>query len=701
MDGTPRPAPANPAGQAAIAYRVRTYASSLQQMKQRIASLRKQDGSIGRLNLYADQSWALGLLESWAMTMDILSFYQERIANEGYLRTATEQRSVQELVSMIGYEPPAGVAASTYLAFTVRELPATPSRRCPIPRGTVVQSIPAATNAGRATGQQPGPAQMPQTFETDADFVARSEWNILKPALTAFKDQHGLSCHITSLRLAGTSTGLRQGDAILLVGNDAANGTAPGHEPAWLFAILTGVVINRGRNFTSVTWEASQTNCAAHTLIDNPQVFALRQKAALHCSARAGLYYSPLTPAPAWSPVSSGLPAMAIHALVAHKTGAIFAATASGVFRSTNKGESWEMTRVGLMNTKVSALAVGEDGRLYAGTTTGNVFCSGDNGESWRLLVSKPGQRITLLGLAIPGQSVSVMSLPKSAIHRLVTFVRHRRLHIAVAMDDGVFVSADQGKSWRKAACGQNKARGGSVAAWSLLQGSHPGKILAGLDTGLFHLKMPHVLPQWWTNTLKWTAVVLVLLMVLEGIGQAGLSGIIKPVPLLGTLLLPFLMAHSGVLFPLLLTFLLLLLLLGGWWFIEQRLHTRAVLARGTVRAMTALDDGTLVVATDQGFFRSRKQGRHWEAVAQEQSAPQAGRVRVLRADAQKNLVAGLEDGSIYLSRDGGAQWENYAPVTSLADIQDLALHNGGIFAAGSPLNSDLDGQWSRFHLQQ
>src|SRR5262245_38956466 len=32
---------------------------------------------------------ALVLIDAWSVVLDVLSFYQERIANEGYLRTAT------------------------------------------------------------------------------------------------------------------------------------------------------------------------------------------------------------------------------------------------------------------------------------------------------------------------------------------------------------------------------------------------------------------------------------------------------------------------------------------------------------------------------------------------------------------------------------------------------------------------------------
>ena len=47
----------------------------------------------------------------WAYLGDILTFYQERIANEAYLRTSVQARSTAMLVSLIGYRPGPGRAA--------------------------------------------------------------------------------------------------------------------------------------------------------------------------------------------------------------------------------------------------------------------------------------------------------------------------------------------------------------------------------------------------------------------------------------------------------------------------------------------------------------------------------------------------------------------------------------------------------------
>src|SRR5207245_3445278 len=62
---------------------------------------------------------SIALLDAWATVADVLTFYEERIANEGYLRTATERRSILELARLVGYNLRPGVSASVYLAYTL------------------------------------------------------------------------------------------------------------------------------------------------------------------------------------------------------------------------------------------------------------------------------------------------------------------------------------------------------------------------------------------------------------------------------------------------------------------------------------------------------------------------------------------------------------------------------------------------------
>jgi len=145
---------------------------------------------------------SIALLDAWATVGDVLTFYEERIANEGYLRTATERNSILQLARLVGYRLRPGVAASTFLAFTMEK-----GHDAVIPQGTRAQSL-------------PGPGQLPQPFETSANLEARARWNDLAPRLT-------VPMYITEKMIAttvpfdtyfeGVATNLKPGDSLLFV----------------------------------------------------------------------------------------------------------------------------------------------------------------------------------------------------------------------------------------------------------------------------------------------------------------------------------------------------------------------------------------------------------------------------------------------------------------------------------------------------
>ena len=198
----------NRPGQAALDYRIGTHSAFLQRMLARLpqeaipAGKNQGQRPLSALTTRSTEDPAVAFLDAWATVGDVLTFYQERIANEGFLRTATERRSILELARAIGYELNPGVAASTYVVFKVDASDSTPDTAA-IPAGTQVQSIPAAQG------------ELPQTFETTAEFEARVEWNALKPRTT---EPDRIEIDKTGLYLKGVSTQLQPGDAILIVG---------------------------------------------------------------------------------------------------------------------------------------------------------------------------------------------------------------------------------------------------------------------------------------------------------------------------------------------------------------------------------------------------------------------------------------------------------------------------------------------------
>ena len=201
------PAPAeNRPGLSALRYRAGTHATFLQSLLEGISTVTIPAGQppkegearpLAGLSVRGTDDPSIALLDAWATMADVLAFYQERIANEGYLRTATERRSLVELARLTGYRPRPGVAASVHLAFDLDD-----GYRLDLPAGTRAQSVPA-------------PGETMQAFETREPLHARAEWNRLIPRATlpAVLLPAGLPCE---LWLQGISTGLGTGDVLLL-----------------------------------------------------------------------------------------------------------------------------------------------------------------------------------------------------------------------------------------------------------------------------------------------------------------------------------------------------------------------------------------------------------------------------------------------------------------------------------------------------
>lgn len=67
----------------------------------------------------SESDFGVALIELFAYVADLLSYYQDRVANEGYLGTATQRRSVAELLRLIDYQIDPGLAARAVLHFDV------------------------------------------------------------------------------------------------------------------------------------------------------------------------------------------------------------------------------------------------------------------------------------------------------------------------------------------------------------------------------------------------------------------------------------------------------------------------------------------------------------------------------------------------------------------------------------------------------
>lgn len=257
---TPQPT-ANPPGQSALQYRIGTHPLFKAAMK---AALGRQL-ALQDLTTRADDDPAVALLDASAAVLDVLTFYQERIANEGYLRTAQERFSILALARAIGYELRPGVAASTYLAFELEAVPGAPGALTLDP-GIRAQSI-------------PGPGEKPQTFETIEKVEARLEWNLLRP-------QRSLPFRPTRTTdrvvLRGASLNLKAGDFLLVVGDERLTDI---NNEQWDFRRIRALESDVLRDETRVTFdEPLGWELPPHYVNPagvNVHVFAFRTRAAL------------------------------------------------------------------------------------------------------------------------------------------------------------------------------------------------------------------------------------------------------------------------------------------------------------------------------------------------------------------------------------------------------------------------------------
>ncbi|HEY7537040.1 MAG TPA: putative baseplate assembly protein [Gaiellaceae bacterium] len=233
----------NRPGLSAIAYRVGVHSDFLASM---IAALTDAGRpGLAELGTRDRDDFSIALLDAWAVTADVLAFYNERLQQESYLRTARERISLQELGRLIGYRLRPGVAAETYLAFALEPPPEVPAAATRDP-GSAPPVTPAAValEQGLRVQSIPGPGEQPQTFETVEELEARPEWNAIPASQTvAFTP----ALHDTHAFLQGAALDLKPGDALLLAGADIAG-------ERWDLRTLTKVVVDAANDRTRVEW---------------------------------------------------------------------------------------------------------------------------------------------------------------------------------------------------------------------------------------------------------------------------------------------------------------------------------------------------------------------------------------------------------------------------------------------------------------
>ena len=142
------------------------------------------------------------MMEWWAYLADVLTFYNERIANQAYLRTADLPESVNRLVQILGYRPRPGIGATGLSP----RCSAPPSRsRCP--RDSRSRASPARASSRRSS------SSAPTLSCSRRDAVAAQPANPAAPLFTS-------SGSTIVLWLQGTVGSIKPNDRLLLLANE-------------------------------------------------------------------------------------------------------------------------------------------------------------------------------------------------------------------------------------------------------------------------------------------------------------------------------------------------------------------------------------------------------------------------------------------------------------------------------------------------
>ena len=472
-------------------YRHATYREFLADLLARVRPQRLATGEhagsqpLARLNVAAEKSWLNGLLAAWSTVADVFTFYQERIVNEGFLGTATEELSLREIVRLIDYVRFPGAGSSTHLAFSVLNVAEIP-RRVMLPVGSAVASVPPED-------------ELPQEWETIEEIEARADWNRLLP-----RRPH----RVLPLELAGGATGvdlrllpegLEAGRPILILAGERSEQRFL----RWLESVEPSAVEAPWQPAARLEWQEQLVPESPEAPLRPVHLASLEQESRLFghdapewaelddaqkeeiAAQLGGVLISGIEAAHGagdWTSANLGLEPEEVTALAVGPEQRLFAGTPDGIFQRVADG-SWAPSGRTLVGQRIECLAPSGRSGLVAGSAQSGVLRSAD-GEEWQSLVGEAARESILSGLFGPKPRSG--RLPGAAVRALLPAGDR----LFAGTDHGAFLFDFGRDSW----VGRNRGLPGyarktgraGVVVRAISRGMRAGELLAGTDKGVF-----------------------------------------------------------------------------------------------------------------------------------------------------------------------------------------------------------------------
>jgi photosystem II stability/assembly factor-like uncharacterized protein len=168
------------------------------------------------------------------------------------------------------------------------------------------------------------------------------------------------------------------------------------------------------------------------------------------------------TPAGTWSPIDAKFKTPWMPMIFETSDGTLFFSSDGGLYRSADKGRSWSTV---LKGRGVAQLV--EDNNVLVGTSQTGIIRSTDNGENWEPVISEGGVGIAIEridgGLAAISYSVSTKTrririssdsgktwraIDEGLQSLSISSIKQMGKYLIVGHPDGIFRSADMGKTW-------------------------------------------------------------------------------------------------------------------------------------------------------------------------------------------------------------------------------------------------------------
>lgn len=195
------------------------------------------------------------------------------------------------------------------------------------------------------------------------------------------------------------------------------------------------------------------------------RIFAATRDYGCFVSTNAGQY---------WTNLSNGQTTAKLRAIAIAGDGTIYvgAEDDQGLYRSSDLGVTWVHPQVGAPGRFIFDLAVGTDGSVLAATRYNGLFRSTDKGESWVNVLGTPCRTICVAANGVVYAATHIEDRPNEgqicrstdngatwtttswSYSRVYELALDKQGNVFAAFTQGLAVSTDAGKTWKRSAAG-------------------------------------------------------------------------------------------------------------------------------------------------------------------------------------------------------------------------------------------------------